>query len=52
MIERVLGIGGVSRRARDPDTVPVDDLRHEDDNGRFGWAADPEGNRVELGEPA
>jgi predicted enzyme related to lactoylglutathione lyase len=26
--------------------------RHEDENGRFGWAVDPEGNRFELWEPA
>lgn len=24
---------------------------HEDENGRFGWAVDPEGNRIELWEP-
>jgi predicted enzyme related to lactoylglutathione lyase len=32
--------------------APVDD-RVEDygDLGRFGWAADPEGNRIELWEP-
>lgn len=23
----------------------------EDENGRFGWAVDPEGNRIELWEP-
>lgn len=32
--------------------VRVDDRRHEDENGRFGWAEDPEGNRFELWEPA
>ena len=32
--------------------VKVDDLQHEDENGRFGWAWDPEGNRIELWEPA
>ena len=29
----------------------VDDHLHEDENGRFGWAVDPEGNRFELWQP-
>ena len=29
----------------------VDAEVQEDDNGRFGWATDPEGNRFELWEP-
>lgn len=32
--------------------VEVDDNRHEDENGRFGWAVDPEGNRIELWQPS
>ena len=32
--------------------VKVDDLQHEDENGRFGWVWDPEGNRIELWQPA
>jgi predicted enzyme related to lactoylglutathione lyase len=31
--------------------VEVDENRHEDENGRFGWAVDPEGNRIELWQP-
>ena len=31
--------------------VEVDENRHEDDNGRFGWVVDPEGNRIELWQP-
>jgi predicted enzyme related to lactoylglutathione lyase len=31
--------------------VAVDDQVEEDENGRFGWATDPEGNRFELWEP-
>lgn len=31
--------------------VDVIDERHEDENGRFGWADDPEGNRIELWQP-
>ncbi|HET6883998.1 MAG TPA: VOC family protein [Pirellulales bacterium] len=30
----------------------VDDRIEQYDYGRFGWAADPEGNRFELWEPA
>lgn len=29
----------------------VDDRIEESEFGRFGWVADPEGNRVELWEP-
>jgi predicted enzyme related to lactoylglutathione lyase len=29
----------------------VDDHIEEYDYGRFGWASDPEGNRIELWEP-
>ena len=32
--------------------VAVDDALHESGNGRFGWATDPDGNRIELWEPA
>ena len=31
--------------------VTVDDKTSEDENGRFGWAVDPEGNRFELWQP-
>jgi len=31
--------------------VTVDDRREESEQGRFGWAMDPEGNRIELWEP-
>jgi predicted enzyme related to lactoylglutathione lyase len=31
--------------------VQVDDRTEEYDNGLFGWAVDPEGNRFELWEP-
>lgn len=31
--------------------VPVDETVEEYDYGRFGWAMDPEGNRIELWEP-
>lgn len=32
--------------------VPVDPKRDSYDYGRFGWFTDPEGNRVELWQPA
>ena len=32
--------------------VAVDDRVEELEYGRFGWATDPDGNRVELWEPA
>jgi hypothetical protein len=31
--------------------VKVDDKIEDESNGRFGWAMDPEGNRIELWEP-
>jgi len=31
--------------------IDVDEKTSEDENGRFGWATDPEGNRFELWEP-
>jgi catechol 2,3-dioxygenase-like lactoylglutathione lyase family enzyme len=32
--------------------VTVDDKIDDEPNGRFGWAMDPEGNRIELWQPA
>ena len=32
--------------------VEVDDKVDVTEFGRFGWAVDPEGNRIELWEPA
>ena len=32
--------------------VAVDEETMEDENGKFAWCRDPEGNRVELWEPA
>lgn len=31
--------------------VKVDDKIDDEPNGRFGWAKDPDGNRIELWEP-
>lgn len=32
--------------------VKLDDKRYEDSIGKFAWAYDPEGNKIELWEPA
>jgi predicted enzyme related to lactoylglutathione lyase len=40
-LERVAAAGG-----------EVDERRDDSELGRFGWFADPDGNRVELWEPA
>ena len=32
--------------------VEVEDKTEDHEYGRFGWARDPEGNRIELWEPA
>jgi predicted enzyme related to lactoylglutathione lyase len=32
--------------------VTVDEKRESYDFGKFGWITDPEGNRVELWQPA
>jgi predicted enzyme related to lactoylglutathione lyase len=50
----------VNYRVRDLDAMlqqlrgagaDVDDEVQDEDNGRFGWVTDPEGNRIELWEP-
>ena len=33
------------------ESVQVDDKIDDESNGRFAWAMDPEGNRIELWEP-
>ena len=33
------------------DGVPTDERVEESAHGRFGWATDPEGNRLELWQP-
>ncbi len=51
----------VNYRVRDLDAIlaqlraagaEVDDRIEEQEFGRFGWAVDPEGNRIELWQPA
>jgi predicted enzyme related to lactoylglutathione lyase len=52
--------GMINYRVRDLDAVlaqlrsagvEVDERVEETENGRFGWAVDPEGNRFELWQP-
>jgi predicted enzyme related to lactoylglutathione lyase len=42
-MEKVLGIGGLFFRAQDPEAYP---------HGHFACLHDPEGNPIELWEPA
>ncbi|PHK32748.1 glyoxalase, partial [Nostoc linckia z16] len=34
------------------DGVKIDENRMEDEIGKFAWVFDPEGNKIELWEPA
>jgi predicted enzyme related to lactoylglutathione lyase len=47
---RVRDLDGMLAQLRSAGAA-VDDEIQGDDNGRFGWASDPEGNRFELWEP-
>jgi predicted enzyme related to lactoylglutathione lyase len=64
-MKRVLGIGGYFLRAADPAALGAmlaqlrakgadvaDETQDMEGVGRFGWVTDPEGNRVELWQPA
>jgi hypothetical protein len=54
-VERVTGIGGIFLRSTRPNELRrwyAEDAPHESGNGRFGWATDPDGNRIELWQPA
>ena len=48
-MQPVLGIGGYFIRSADPAALST---WYRDCLGRFGWVTDPEGNRVELSQPA
>lgn len=48
---RVRDLDALLERLRS-EGVEVVGERHDDENGRFGWIVDPEGNRVELWQPA
>ena len=47
---RVRDLDAMLAQLRDAGT-PVDAKVHESEQGRFGWATDPEGNRFELWQP-
>jgi predicted enzyme related to lactoylglutathione lyase len=47
---RVDDLDGMLERLREAG-APVDDHIEEHEYGRFGWAVDPEGNRLELWQP-
>lgn len=47
---RVDDLDGILERLRQAGG-PVDDQVDEHEYGRFGWAVDPEGNRLELWQP-
>jgi predicted enzyme related to lactoylglutathione lyase len=47
---RVADLDAMLAQLRDAGVEVVDE-RHEDENGRFAWAVDLEGNRFELWEP-
>ena len=59
-MEPVLGIGGYFIRASDPARLQLraqgadvaDETQDMEGVGRFGWVTDPEGNRIELWQPA
>ncbi|HEY5437713.1 MAG TPA: hypothetical protein VIJ99_02300 [Acidimicrobiales bacterium] len=46
---RVDNLDGVIERLRDVGTVAEPIV--EEENGRFSWTVDPQGNRIELWEP-
>lgn len=48
---RVEDLDGLLAQLRS-EGVEVDDKTEEYDYGKFGWIMDPEGNRIELWEPA
>jgi predicted enzyme related to lactoylglutathione lyase len=49
---RVASLERVLERLRAAGAAVEDKTQEQEGIGRFGWAADPEGNRFELWEPA
>jgi predicted enzyme related to lactoylglutathione lyase len=47
---RVRDLEAMLRQLRSAGAAVIDDIQVEE-NGRFGWVTDPEGNRIELWEP-
>jgi predicted enzyme related to lactoylglutathione lyase len=46
---RVADLAAMLKQLRDAG-VPVDEKTEESEQGKFGWATDPDGNRFELWE--
>ena len=49
---RVRDLDAMLAQLRDMGTPVVGDIQQMEGVGRFGWIEDPEGNRIELWEPA
>ena len=49
---RVSDLDGVLTRLRTAGAEVSDEVQEMDGVGRFGWVNDPEGNRIELWQPA
>lgn len=49
---RVQDLAAMLLQLRDKGADVADDVQDMDGVGRFGWVTDPEGNRIELWEPA
>ena len=49
---RVASLDAMLARLREAGAEVDDEIQEQEGIGRFGWAADPEGNRFELWEPA
>jgi predicted enzyme related to lactoylglutathione lyase len=49
---RVRDLDAMLAQLRERGADVADDVQEMEGVGRFGWVADPEGNRVELWEPA
>lgn len=49
---RVRNLDAMREQLRGLGATVVDDVQEMDGIGRFGWVEDPEGNRIELWEPA
>ena len=49
---RVTNLDAMLAQLRGMGAVVIDDLQAMEGIGRFGWCEDPDGNRIELWEPA
>ena len=49
---RVRDVEAMLRQLRDKGANVADEVQDMEGVGRFGWVTDPEGNRIELWEPA